>query len=81
MTDAKILEVLTEIFRDTFDDDQLILTAGMTSDDIGQWDSFNHINILVTAEVRFGIKFNTSEVEGLRDVGELVQLIGRKVGR
>lgn len=80
MTQAEILNGLTAIFRDIFDDEQLTLTPETTADDVEQWDSFNHINILVAAEARFGIKFNTAEIEGLKDVGELAALIARKTG-
>lgn len=80
MPHAHILEALTAIFRDIFDDDSLELSLETTSDDIDHWDSLNHINILVAAESRFRIKFNTAEIEGLKDVGELVHLIAKKSG-
>lgn len=79
MTDAEILQGVTDIFRDVFGDDDLVLTPDMTADDIDDWDSFNHINIVVATEVRFGIKFQTAEVEPLRNVGELLSLIRRKL--
>lgn len=78
MTEPQILEGLTEIFREIFDDDSLKLTMNTTADDIDQWDSFNHINILVAAETRFGVKFKTAEIEGLKNVGEFVYLIEKK---
>ncbi|MDB5363797.1 MAG: acyl carrier protein [Rhodospirillales bacterium] len=79
MTDAEILQGVTDIFRDVFGDDDLVLTPDMTADDIDDWDSFNHINIMVATEVRFGIKFQTAEVEPLRNVGELLSLIRQKL--
>jgi acyl carrier protein len=79
MTDADILEKLTAIFRDVFDDDSLVLTEEMTADDVEEWDSFNHINIIVATEASFGIKFQTAEIEELKNVGHLVQLIKRKL--
>jgi len=78
VTEPQILEGLTEIFREIFDDDSLKLTMDTTADDIDQWDSFNHINILVAAETRFGVKFKTAEIEGLKNVGEFVHLIEKK---
>lgn len=78
MTDTEILSGLTGIFREIFDDETLELTMDTTADDIEQWDSFNHINILVAAEALFSIKFQTAEIEGLKDVGEFVSLIKKK---
>lgn len=78
MTQAEIFTSLTEIVRETLGDDTIILTPETRADDVKMWDSFNHINILVAAEVRFGIKFQTAEIEGLRNVGQLAQLIEKK---
>jgi acyl carrier protein len=69
---------LTEIFREIFDDDTLKLTANTTASDIPDWDSANHINITVASESAFGIRFNSSELEELHNVGELVATIKRK---
>jgi len=79
MDHAQILEQLTDIFRDVLSDDGLVLTPEMTAADVPQWDSFNHINIVVAAEVRFGIKFKTAELEELKNIEEFVALIERKL--
>lgn len=74
---APLLATLTELFRDVFDDDTLVLTPATTAADIAAWDSLNHISLLVAAEMRFGIKFRTAEMEELKNVGELAALIAR----
>ncbi len=79
MTEDEILRQLTEIFRETFGDDTLMLKPQTTAEDIEDWDSFNQINILVATEVRFRIKFQTAETGNLKDVGHLVALIERKL--
>lgn len=79
MTDEQILAALTDICRQVFADDSIVMTLDTTAEDVEGWDSFNHINILVAVEMRFGIKFHTAEVEELRNVGQLVQLIRAKV--
>jgi acyl carrier protein len=79
MNSSQILEQLTEIFRQIFDNDSIVLTPETTAQDIAEWDSFNHINIIVAVEERFGIKFQTAETEELKNVGHLVELIGRKL--
>ena len=79
MTDAEIMQRLTGIFREVFDDDDLVLTEATTADDVDEWDSFNHINIIVATEAGFRVKFQTAEIEGLKNVGHLVALIQRKL--
>lgn len=78
MSQGQIYESLTEIFRDVFDDPSLEVTPTLSAADVAEWDSFNHINIVVASEQRFGVKFHTSEIEALRNVGEFVDLIERK---
>ncbi|HEV2645921.1 MAG TPA: acyl carrier protein [Acidobacteriaceae bacterium] len=70
---------LTPIFRDLFDEDSLVLTPELTAADVPEWDSFNHINLIVAVEARFGIKFQTAELEQMHTVGHLVDLIGAKM--
>lgn len=79
MTEAEIYAGLTEVFHDVFDNDSIVLTPATTADDVEDWDSHNHITLLVAAEQRFGVKFHTAEIESLRNVGELVRCIERKV--
>jgi len=80
MDEAKIYARLNEIFRDIFDDDDIVLTPDTTAADIPEWDSFNHVNISVACEVAFGIKFKAAELEELKNVGELVRVITAKLG-
>jgi acyl carrier protein len=79
MTREEIYAGLTEIFYDIFDDDTLVLRPDMTAGDVPEWDSHNHISIIVATEMRFGLKFQTAEIESLRNVGELAQCIERKL--
>lgn len=75
----QIYAQLTAIFHDLFDDDSIALTPETTAADIEDWDSFNHINLIVAVEARFGVKFRTAELEGLHNVGHLVKLIEEKL--
>jgi acyl carrier protein len=79
MSEAEIYSKLTGIFRDIFDDDTITLSPGTTAADIPEWDSVNHINLTVAAENAFGIEFRSTELEELRNVGDLVATIKRKV--
>ncbi len=75
---SAVYNQLTEIFADLFDDDSIVLTPDTTADQIEAWDSLQHINLIVAVEHRFGIKFKTAELEDLRNVGNLVELIEQK---
>jgi acyl carrier protein len=79
MDEQKIYKELTSIFREVFDDDSLVLRPDLTAKDLKEWDSVTHINIIVAAETRFGIKFKAAELESLLSVGHLVELIGQKL--
>ncbi len=81
MTEAEIYEQLTELFREIFSDDDIVLKPETTAADIDGWDSFNHISIIVSVETRFGIKMETREIEGLNNIGILVATIEKKLAR
>ncbi len=79
MTDtAKIYEALTEIFNDVFMKDDMKLTPELSAKDVAGWDSFKQIEIMVSIEERFGIKLNTREIDALKNVGDLADVIARK---
>ena len=79
MTRKELLEAVAEILRDIFDDDTLEVTESTCSDDVEDWDSLEQINLLFAMEQRFSIKFAVAEVEGLQNVGEMVDLIESKL--
>jgi acyl carrier protein len=79
MNSAEIYAQLTDILRDVFDNDKLVATPEMKASDVPEWDSFNHINLIVAVEARFRIKFKTAELESLRNVGHLVEIIEKKL--
>lgn len=79
MHEEQIYSALTDVFRDVMDDDSIVLRPDLTANDVEEWDSFNHINLIVATEQRFGIKFQTAELEGMQNVGELVKLVHQKL--
>jgi acyl carrier protein len=72
------LEVLNDIFRRVFEDNSLVITRSTTANDIEEWDSLTHMNLIMVLEKQFKIKFSLSEIENLSSVGDLVDLIDRK---
>ena len=79
MNEKEILQALTQVFHDVFDDDSIVLSPEMTANDIDGWDSQTHVMLTVAAEQRFGIKFRTAELESLRNVGHFAQVISAKL--
>ena len=73
--DKEIYERLNSVFRDIFDDETIEVNANTTSSDIEDWDSLEHINLIVAIEQEFGMKFNMNEVTTMKNVGEMVEII------
>ncbi len=80
MSSSDLLLEVQDIMRDVFDVDDLEITESTTADDIEEWDSLSHIRLIVALERKFGFKFNNSEIETLKNVGDLIKLIQSKVG-
>ena len=75
MTRELIYEKLNEVFQDVFDDDSITVNAETTADDIEDWDSLEHINLVSAVEKTFGVKFTMAQVVGMKNVGEMVDVI------
>ena len=81
MEKEEIYERLNNVFRDIFDDESIVVTAETTSKDIEDWDSLEHINLIVAVEQEFGIKFNMNEVTTMKNVGEMADIIMSRVNK
>ena len=79
MTHEEVMKKVTEIFRDVFDDDTLVINDSTNSSDIEDWDSLEHIALIVSMEKEFNLKFDLQEVNKLENVGEMVDLIISKL--
>lgn len=79
MTPETIDERVREIFQDVFDDETLIITRETTALDIEEWDSLAQITLVVAMEKEFGLKFQLNEIQGLANVGGMMDLIARKL--
>jgi len=74
-----ITEKLTQVFREVFDDETLVVTDEMTADDVDSWDSLSHVNLIIAIEISFGIEFKQNEIQNFGNVGELKQSIEEKL--
>jgi acyl carrier protein len=79
MNESQIQGTVTDIIRDVLDQPTLDIGRETSADQTEGWDSLNHISIVVAMERRFNIKFKTAEIEMLRNVGELVDLIVQRL--
>ena len=75
MTREEAYERLNRVFREVFDDDTIVVTDTTTADDIDDWDSFEHINLIVAVEEEFSFKIPMGKTVTMKNVGEMVDLI------
>lgn len=71
----EIYSRLNEVFRDVFDDDTIEVNAETTAEDIEDWDSLNHITLIDAVESEFKVRFTMGEVSGMKNVGEMAEII------
>lgn len=79
MKREEILTKVQNIFREVFDDEELTVNDDTTAKDIEDWDSFEHINLVVAMEQEFNVKFPMKRVVTLRNVGEMIDMIGEMI--
>ena len=70
-----VIPRLTEVFRDVFGDDSIVISESTTSADIDDWDSIEHINLIGAVEDEFRMSFKMREVSGMKNVGEMISII------
>jgi acyl carrier protein len=74
-----ILTELNTVFRQVFDDSSLTVSRTTTANDIDEWDSLTHMNLVVAVELKFGVKFALGELQSLKNVGDLADAVQRKL--
>jgi acyl carrier protein len=79
MTREEVFEKMNEVFRDVFEDEDITVTDETTADDIDDWDSLEHINLINAMEQEFDIKFSMGEIVGMKNVGAMADLIIAKI--
>jgi len=74
-----MIKKIEGIFREILDDDQIVLKNETNAEDIEDWDSLNHVYLIVAIEKEFGVKFNSSEIQKFRNIGGIVECIETKL--
>ena len=81
MTREEVYEHLNEVFQNVFDDDTIEVHDETTANDIEDWDSFEHINLVIAVEKKFNVKFTVGEANEMKNVGEMVDIILERMPR
>lgn len=79
MNRTEILKKINEIFQDVFDDESIIVVEDTTAEDIEDWDSLTHITLISEIEGEFGFKFGMKDVLGMKNVGEMLDIIEKEI--
>ncbi len=75
-----VLQRVNDVFRDVFDEGDLSISRQTTAADVAGWDSLMHVRLMLAVEKAFGVRFSSSEVASLPNVGALIDLLDRKTG-
>ena len=81
MTRAEILERIAQHLADVLDLDTVNLTETSTAEDYEEWDSVNHVRLLIRIEQDLGFEFDTNEVGMMENVGQLADLVEAKLSK
>lgn len=79
MEKTEILKNVQDIFRDVLDNEEIELTQVTTANDIEEWDSLSHIQLIVAIEKEFRIKFTSKEILSWSNVGEMMECIAQRL--
>ena len=79
MVENEIQNTVQDVFREVFGDPSLLIEPSTLVSEIENWDSFNHMSLLLSLEERFRFKFSPQDVQPFQEVGQLMSLIENKV--
>jgi acyl carrier protein len=75
MDRSEVLQKINEVFIDNLDNDDIVLTESSTADDIEEWDSLTHVQLVVAVEKKFKLRFNAKEIQSWKNIGEMIDSI------
>jgi len=79
MEKNEILNQVLSVFHDVLDNEDIVLTYETTANDIEEWDSLSHIQLVVAIEKKFKLRFTSKEIQSWKNVREMLDCIKEKV--
>ena len=79
MSGDDLLVGVQDVFRDVFDEPELVITPHSSAETVPDWDSLTHVNLVTAIERRYKVKFALGELQELKDVGDLLELLSKKL--
>jgi acyl carrier protein len=76
---TEIMNQVNDIFKSVLENDDIVISYETTADDVDDWDSLNHIILVVEIEKHFGVKFTANEIVSFKNVGEMCEAINKKI--
>ncbi len=73
-----ILQQVEVIIKKTFDNDDVSITLETTADDVDEWDSMTHLELIDAIEKHFKVRFALGELQSLKNIGDMIKLILKK---
>ncbi|CAN5286518.1 acyl carrier protein [soil metagenome] len=81
MNEEKIMQDINDIFHDILENDNLVVTRETSGNNVAEWDSLTHIQLVVAIEKHFKIRFTSSEINKFENVGEMADAILQKTSK
>lgn len=79
MNRQELLNQINEIFKEVLDNEEILLSEQSTADDVEEWDSLSHIQLIVAIEKFFKIRFTSREIQSWENIGELISSVETKL--
>jgi len=81
MRKAEILQTITTIIQEVFENESLVITNETSAEDVEEWDSMTHLQLISAIEKQYKIRFALGELQALKNVGDMVELICKKLDK
>jgi acyl carrier protein len=81
MSSEELLLNVSDIIREVLEVPQLVVTRETSAADVDEWDSMTHITLIIAIEKKFKVRFALGELQSLKNVGDMIELIQKKLNQ